>query len=131
MSRNADGQSNRTDTGEPEGVSPRSMMPVRGLTPSGSPREIGYGAITRRQMLAASGLGFGTLALRGIAAERATGLAPQQPHTEPRAKAVVMLVQNGGPSQMDLFDPKPELTKKAGVVHATKVETFQKGSEAN
>ena len=83
--------------------------------------------LSRRDLLRASGLGFGGLALSALshADEGKT------PHFAPRAKAVIMLVQNGGPSQMDLFDPKPELTRKAGVVHATKVETFQKGSEAN
>jgi len=41
-------------------------------------------------------------------------LAPRPPHFEPRAKAIIHLVQNGGPSQMDLFDPKPELDKNHG-----------------
>jgi hypothetical protein len=82
---------------------------------------------TRRELLQASGLGFGGLAISALAhADEG-----HRPHFEPRAKAVIMLVQNGGPSQMDLFDPKPELTKRAGAVHDTKVETFQKGSEAN
>jgi hypothetical protein len=40
-------------------------------------------------------------------------------------------MQNGGPSQMDLFDPKPELKRFEGKVHRVKVEMFQKGSEAN
>src|SRR5437588_604719 len=40
-------------------------------------------------------------------------------------------MQNGGPSQMDLFDPKPELTRRDGQVHVDRVETFQRGSEAN
>jgi Protein of unknown function (DUF1501) len=83
--------------------------------------------LTRRELLQASGLGFGGLALSALAQAE----EEHKPHFEPRAKAVIMLVQNGGPSQMDLFDPKPELTKKAGIVHGTKVETFQKGSEAN
>src|SRR5262245_1007772 len=83
--------------------------------------------LTRREMLRASGLGFGGLAYSAIAHAD----AGRKPHFEPKAKAVIMLVQNGGPSQMDLFDHKPELTKKAGVVHGTKVEMFQKGSEAN
>jgi hypothetical protein len=78
-------------------------------------------------MLQASGLGFGSLALSALAHAD----AGRKPHFEPRAKAVIMLVQNGGPSQMDLFDHKPELTKKAGTVYGTKVEMFQKGSEAN
>jgi hypothetical protein len=42
-----------------------------------------------------------------------------------------MLMQNGGPSQMDLFDPKPELKKREGQVHGVRVEMFQQGSEAN
>jgi len=40
-------------------------------------------------------------------------------------------MQNGGPSQMDLFDPKPALGKYAGTKHSMKVETFQAGSEQN
>jgi len=90
--------------------------------------------LTRRQMLRASGLGFGSLALtyllhadEGPSPARRGGV----PHFAARAKAIIMLVQNGGPSQMDLFDPKPELTKRTGTVHDTRVETFQKGSEAN
>ncbi len=42
-----------------------------------------------------------------------------------------MLMQNGGPSQMELFDPKPELNRREGEVYATRVEMFQTGSEAN
>ncbi len=41
-------------------------------------------------------------------------LKPKQPHTEPRAKAVIQLFMQGGPSQVDLFDPKPMLTKYHG-----------------
>jgi hypothetical protein len=44
---------------------------------------------------------------------------------------VILLMQNGGPSQMDLFDPKPELNRLAGKTYGEKVEMFQKGSEAN
>ncbi|MCX6597587.1 MAG: DUF1501 domain-containing protein, partial [Acidobacteria bacterium] len=40
--------------------------------------------------------------------------AQQRSHFAPKAKAVIQLVQNGGPSQMDLFDPKPELLRLAG-----------------
>ena len=58
-------------------------------------------------------------------------LLPRQPHIRPRARAVIQLMQNGGPSQMDLFDPKPELQKRSGKRHTEKVETFQPGSEAN
>src|SRR5438552_14697673 len=79
--------------------------------------------ITRRDMLRTSALGFGSLAI--------ADLLQAQPHRPAKARRVIMLVQNGGPSQMDLFDPKPELTKRQGQVHGTRVEMFQKGSEAN
>lgn len=91
--------------------------------------------LSRREMLRASGLGLGSLALSFLLEEaRAAGganLRPRAGHFRGQARAVIMLVQNGGPSQMDLFDPKPDLKKYNGKVHAEKVEMFQKGSEAN
>jgi hypothetical protein len=45
---------------------------------------------------------------------RIYNLQPRRPHFQPRAKAVIHLFMNGGPSQMDLFDPKPELNKRHG-----------------
>src|SRR5215467_8323245 len=100
--------------------------------------------ISRRRLLQQSGLGFGSLALTwlinsqgALAGGRATGsqlgsgLRPTPGHFPARAKSVIQLVQNGGPSQMDLFDPKPELQKRDGKVHTFKVETFQPGSESN
>jgi hypothetical protein len=44
------------------------------------------------------------------------------PHFAPRARAVIQLMQNGGPSQMDLFDPKPELTKRNGQTIPVSIE---------
>ena len=41
-------------------------------------------------------------------------LTPKRPHFDPKAQAVIQLFMNGGPSQMDLFDPKPELDKHDG-----------------
>ena len=61
--------------------------------------------LSRRQLLERSTLGFGSLALSSL-------LHGQ--HLPGKAKAVIQLVQNGGPSQMDLFDPKPALLKHAG-----------------
>jgi hypothetical protein len=97
-----------------------------------------FPAMTRREMLRASGLGLGSLALAylmhgegALAGEPLLARRTRAPHFAPQAKAVIMLVQNGGPSQMDLFDPKPELAKRSGTVHGTRVEMFQKGSEAN
>lgn len=98
------------------------------------------GPLSRRQMLEMTGLGFGSLALAGLmgsqrtasgSERRAANLLPKSGDFPGRAKAVIMLMQNGGPSHMDLFDPKPELTKHAGKVHEEKVEMFQKGSEKN
>ena len=50
-------------------------------------------------------------------------LAPKQPHHPPRAKAVICLFQHGGPSQVDLFDPKPELAKRHGQPYPGELET--------
>src|SRR5262245_41613684 len=47
-------------------------------------------------------------------APRSYDLRPQRPHFEPRAKAVIHLFMNGGPSQVDLFDPKPQLDRRHG-----------------
>jgi hypothetical protein len=102
--------------------------------------------LSRRELLRLSGLGLGSLALEylmladGLAGEQAerresapvgSDVRPKAAHFPPRARAVIQLVQNGGPSQMDLFDPKPELQKASGKAHSVKVEMFQKGSEAN
>ncbi|MBI1903629.1 MAG: DUF1501 domain-containing protein [Planctomycetia bacterium] len=48
-------------------------------------------------------------------------LAPRRPHFSARAKAVIHLFMNGGPSQMDLFDPKPMLDKLHGTQHFEKI----------
>src|SRR4051812_28651049 len=90
----------------------------------------------RRELLNASGLGFGALALTCLLngespAPLAIDLTPKPPHFPPKIRSIIQLVQNGGPSQMDLFDPKPELTKRDGQPHTVKVEMFQPGSEAN
>ena len=61
------------------------------------------------------GAGFGMVGLRGLAgAETADTLAPKAPHFPPRAKRVIYLFLNGGPSQVDTFDPKPKLTEYHG-----------------
>jgi hypothetical protein len=84
--------------------------------------------MTRRQMLRQSGLGLGSLALTWLLAQQRGGA---QTHFPARARSVILLMQNGGPSQMDLFDPKPDLTRLDGQVHVDRVEMFQRGSEAN
>jgi len=70
--------------------------------------------MTRRQLLRNMGNGFGSLALAqvaGGAAPAANPLAPRPTHFPAKAKRVVYLYLNGGPSQVDTFDPKPELSK--------------------
>ena len=69
--------------------------------------------VSRRRMLEMSCLGFGTMALELVARRhRPNGtkpyndLRPRQGHFPAQAKAIIQLVQNGGPSQMELFDPK-------------------------
>lgn len=94
--------------------------------------------LSRRQMLKSSGLGFGMCALDWLMhTESATATRGQfpssalAPHFPSLAKSVVLLMQSGGVSPMDVFDPKPELTKFGGLVHSEKVEMFQPGSETN
>ncbi len=71
---------------------------------------------SRRSFLRQAGGGIGMMALAELlgAAETPTGLAPRKPHFAPKAKNVIFLFMEGGPSQMDLFDPKPELQKWHG-----------------
>ena len=71
---------------------------------------------------------YGTNGLLGAEAAGETGGAPgfpdQRPrrsHFEPKAKAVIHLFMNGGPSQMDLFDPKEELTRNHGKSYFDKI----------
>jgi len=80
--------------------------------------------ITRRAMLQRMGTGLGVIGLAGLlkdngllaadAPKAANILAPRQPHYAPKAKRIIHLFMNGGPSQVDTFDPKPELEKFHG-----------------
>ncbi|MCE9532598.1 MAG: DUF1501 domain-containing protein [Planctomycetes bacterium] len=72
-------------------------------------------------MLQRVGTGMGTLGLAALlndqgllAAQTANPLSPKMPHFRPRAKHVIHLFMNGGPSQVDTFDPKPSLVKYNG-----------------
>jgi hypothetical protein len=69
--------------------------------------------MTRRDLLARAGAGFGALGLRSLIAAD-DPLAPRRPHFPARAKHVIYLFLNGGPSQVDTFDPKPMLTRYHG-----------------
>jgi len=92
--------------------------------------------MSRRALFCRIGGGFGALGLASVLADAgllvATGaalapdpdrpktsvpgdpLAPRTPHFPPRAKRVIFLFMNGGPSHVDTFDPKPALEKYAG-----------------
>ena len=78
---------------------------------------------TRREMLRTIGGGFGSLGLLGVLAQEversaradaANPLAPKPPQFKPKAKRVIFLFMNGGPSHIDTFDPKPALSKHSG-----------------
>lgn len=79
---------------------------------------------TRRHFFGQCGLGLGTMALGGLLADETQGasvpalspLAPRASHFAPRAKAVIYMFMAGGPSQLELFDYKPELQKLDGQV---------------
>src|SRR5437763_6569726 len=71
----------------------------------------------RRELLQRSGLGIGLLGLAATldaAPASITPLAPKAPHFKANAKQVVHLFMNGGPSQVDTFEPKPLLDKYHG-----------------
>jgi Protein of unknown function (DUF1501) len=72
--------------------------------------------MTRREAFAMAGSGFGWLGLQGVvsAADAANPLAVKPPHHPAKAKHVIFLFLNGGLSQVDTFDPKPELTRQNG-----------------
>lgn len=85
-------------------------------------------SLTRRHVLSRLGGGFGGLALGALLQEMAGNrahalpdsaagpfnLLPKQPHFPARAKAVIQLFMHGGPSHVDLYDPKPMLAKHHG-----------------
>jgi hypothetical protein len=75
--------------------------------------------ISRRELLTRSAAGFAGLALSSLLMEdqaraAASGGTPAGTHFAPKAKAVIQLFQHGGPSHMDLLDPKPELNARDG-----------------
>src|SRR6476620_7014329 len=85
-------------------------------------------SLTRRELLRRSGMGFAMLGLTGVLSDNgrlraAIGepdagyknpLAERPPHFAAKAKRVIHLFMNGGPSHVDTFDPKPALQRYAG-----------------
>src|SRR5689334_21740134 len=84
--------------------------------------------VSRRSFLRRAGGRFGMLALSGLldcdgllaanedssGAAPANPLTPRTPHFPSKARSVIFLFMSGGPSHVDLFDPKPELIRLAG-----------------
>lgn len=99
----------------------------------------------RRAFLGRSGLSLGSLALAHLMSEtgaKGSGLSEgissggadnllTLPHHKPTADAVICLFQHGGPSQMDLFDPKPDLTKLDGKPYHGDLEVHFTGQKGN
>src|SRR5207244_8642424 len=85
--------------------------------------------MNRRAFLGHSATGIGSLALAHLVAqERVLGqasadpLAPRAGHHPAKARSVICLFQHRGPSQMDLFDPKPELNRRHGTRYQGELE---------
>src|SRR4051812_37625772 len=88
-------------------------------------------ALTRRAWLSHSASGLGSLALAYLLGQEGRAgqlgdsrdpLAPRATHHRATARSVICLFQHGGPSQMDLFDPKPELTRRHGQPYQGDIE---------
>lgn len=87
------------------------------------------GCFSRRQLLTSAACGFGSLALnwmlqRDAAASDKLGLLGS-PHASPKVKSVIFLYMDGGPSQVDTFDPKPLLKKYDGQPFPAETEPTQ------
>src|SRR5262245_7438842 len=96
--------------------------------------------LDRRHFLRQAGCGFGAVALaallerREIGASEAAANEPiHQPlsHFKPRAKSVIFLYMDGGPSQVDTFDPKPRLSNQHGQPFAMTIEPTQFNNNGN
>lgn len=88
----------------------------------------------RRAFLGQSVGGVGLLALTHLLQQNRVEAAlrtQRQPHRSASADAVICLFQHGGPSQMDLFDPKPELTKRNGQKYDGDLEIHFPGQRGN
>ncbi|MBL8897061.1 MAG: DUF1501 domain-containing protein [Planctomycetes bacterium] len=99
------------------------------------PQRVGEG-ISRRHFLRESCNGFGAvaftalfgqsaLALPGRSGDGGRPMAARAPHHPPRAKRMVFLYMDGGPSQVDTFDPKPRLAAENGQPFRMKIEPTQ------
>ena len=91
---------------------------------------------SRRHFVASSALGVGSVALNWLLSQEAArgqferpelepttfDTTPKPPHVEPQARAMISLWMQGGPSHIDLFDPKPEMAKYDGKTFPGKIK---------
>src|SRR3954452_8856177 len=103
------------------------------LTDATSPLPAGYSTppFSRRQVLRTACAGFGALSLSALLGNSIAGAATSPTtiaHLPAKAKRVIFLFMNGGPSHIDTFDPKPELAKHAGEQPSGKLFKKSKGS---
>src|SRR5438128_1221529 len=91
--------------------------------------------VSRRDLLTHVGGGLAGIALscllardRLLADGPTYDLTPRPPHFAPRARSVICLFMQGGPSQMDLFDPKPALSRYDGRTLPAEIEIFGPGN---
>lgn len=95
---------------------------------------------SRRAFLRQAGCGFGAVALAALLNQNEIGgtetatlspLAPRRPHFPAKAKSVIYLYMDGGPSQVDTFDPKPRLNREHDQPFAMKIEPTQFNNNGN
>ncbi len=102
--------------------------------------------MNRREMLTRCANGFGAIAAMALMADSGIAsvlpqeakrestlnpLAPRRPHYAPKARNVIFLYMDGGPSQIDTFDPKPRLAKEHGQPFGMKMEPTQFNNNGN
>ncbi|MDA0975083.1 MAG: DUF1501 domain-containing protein, partial [Planctomycetota bacterium] len=94
--------------------------------------------VSRREMLSSCLSGFGAVAASALIGDRAFGGSDSVgdvrsgiPHHPARARNVIFLYMDGGPSQMDTFDPKPRLSAEHGEPFAMQVERTQFNNNGN
>ncbi|HMO15821.1 MAG TPA: DUF1501 domain-containing protein [Pirellulaceae bacterium] len=95
--------------------------------------------VSRRDLLRSAACGFGSVAFAALAMENGDAfelirgsmelndgpMAPKAPHYAPKVKNIIYLYMDGGPSQVDTFDPKPLLEKEHGTPFKMKIEPTQ------
>jgi len=87
--------------------------------------------LNRRAMLATAGTGFGILALNDLLARADDAGSSLRPHHAPKAKRCIFLFMPGGPSQIDLFDPKPVVLARNGQPLPFEKPKLERGKTGN